>query len=471
MQPMRLRMTPPQMFAGISLLLIAVVLVVSGLTQSTFFRQAIIDREAAIVRDMVKATIHEEELEEELTPADLERYAEGTAHKHFEHTFRALSNLSGVVRVKLFNPDKTIVWSDEPRLIGTNLTGNKQDLARALGGEVRAVFDPPERADNPIEGLPRLSLVEFYVPFTLTNHGAASGAVSGVLALYRSPQELNDIIRRGLFLLWSVTGLTGAILFFALFRLFRSVYYNQRAAEMRFAKLTSEHDRMMQIEKLSAMGQMVSEIAHQLNNPLVGVINLTELAERELGNPQRVKELLGEVRRAGDHCHGFVQRMLLINRATHSEPQLADMNRLVRDTIAFFHQSLGGHPPVIFEESDQPVTMKVDPVLIRNALFNLIHNAAQADPIGPVVVSLALDERDGVPGCRLTVSDNGSGLTPEVTAKLFTPFFTTRPGGTGLGLSIAQHIAAQHGGNIHAENKPGGGARFIIWLPAIKANA
>ena len=115
--------------------------------------------------------------------------------------------------------------------------------------------------------------------------------------------------------------------------------------------------------------------------------------------------------------------------------------------------------------------MKVDPVLIRNALFNLIHNAAQADPIGPVVVSLALDERDGVPGCRLIVSDNGAGLTSDVTAKLFTPFFTTRPGGTGLGRSIAQNIAVQHGGSIHAENKPGGGARFIIWLPAKKANA
>ena len=459
------------MFAGISLLLIAVVLVVSDLTQSNYFSQAIVNRESMIVRDMVKAIVNEEEREEELTPADLERYTEVTAKKHFEHTFKALRALTGVVRIKLFNRDKTIVWSDEPRLIGTSLTGNKQDLARALEGEVRAVFDPPERGNNPIEGLPRLPLIEFYVPFTLKNSGAASGTVTGVLALYRSPQEVNDIIRNGLILLWSVTGLAGGILFFALFWLFRSVYYSQRAAEMQFAKLSNEHDRLMQVEKLSAMGQMVSEIAHQLNNPLVGVINLTELAERELGNPQRMKELLGEVRRAGDHCHGFVQRMLLINRATHSEPQLTDMNRLVRDTIAFFHQSLGGHPPVIFEESDQPVTMKVDPVLIRNALFNLIHNAAQADPIGPVVVSLALDERDGASGCRLTVSDNGSGLTPGVTAKLFTPFFTTRPGGTGLGLSIAQHIAVRHGGNIHAENKPGGGARFSIWLPANKANA
>jgi signal transduction histidine kinase len=64
------------------------------------------------------------------------------------------------------------------------------------------------------------------------------------------------------------------------------------------------------------------------------------------------------------------------------------------------------------------------------------------------------------------VSDRGSGIKPEVAAKLFTPFFTTRSGGTGLGLSVTQHIVAQHGGSIRAENNPGGGARFVIWLPA-----
>ncbi len=469
MRPLRLRMTPPQMFAGISLLLIAVVLVVSDVTQSTFFRQAIVKRESVIVRDMVKAIIHDEDLDNEITPADINSYTEATARKHFEHTFRVLKALTGVVRIKVFNPDRMIIWSDASNLIGSYLTGNPQDLDLALDGEVRAVFDPLGHG-IPIEELPQFPLIEFYVPFTLKNRDAASGKVSGVLAIYRSAQGINETIQYGLYLLWSITGLTGGILFFALYRLFRSVYYNQRAAEMQFAKLSDEHDRMMQVEKLSAMGQMVSEIAHQLNNPLVGVINLTELAERELGTPPRVKELLGEVRRAGLHCHGFVQRMLLVNKATRSEPQPTDMNRLVRDTITFFHQSLGGHPAVIFEESDQHASMTVDPVLIRNALFNLIHNAAQADPIGPVVVSLAPDEQDGVPGCRLTVSDNGAGLTSEAKSKLFTPFFTTRPGGTGLGLSIARHIAVQHGGSIHAENKPGGGAHFTIWLPERKAN-
>jgi len=462
-------MTPPQTFTTVSLLLIAAMVVATSLTQSFFYHDAIINSEAAIIHDMLEALTREQENEHMLSPWDLQHYADATAQEHLQHSFVSLTNMPGVALIKVFNTDRTIAWSDRPGLIGTKLTTHSEDLARALDGELRPVLN--SREYGVVEIFRGKTLIEFYVPFTLGNLASANGKASGVLAIYLSQESVSQAIRRGTLLQWLVTGLGGLLLYAALYRLFRSVYYKQREAESRFLKLSTEHERIMQIEKLSAMGQMVSEIAHQLNNPLVGVINLTELAERELGNPQRVKELLGEVRRAGDHCYGFVQRMLVINRATHSEPQLTDMNRLVRDTIAFFHQSLGGHPPVIFEESDQPVTMTVDPVLIRNTLFNLIHNAAQADPIGPVVVSLAPDERDGVPGCRLTVSDNGSGLSSEVTAKLFTPFFTTRPGGTGLGLSIAQHIAVQHGGNIHAENKPGGGARFIIWLPEKKANA
>jgi len=241
--------------------------------------------------------------------------------------------------------------------------------------------------------------------------------------------------------------------------------------ESQFAKLSADHERIIQIEKLSAMGQMMSEIAHQLNNPLVGVINLAQLAERETDNPQRVKELLGEVRKAGEHCRIFVQRMLRFNKVARSELRPTKLKSLIRETIAFFQQSASGHHAVTLEAPDHDVILEVDPVLMRHALFNLITNAYQANPKGPVLVSIALDEHEEVPGYRISVSDRGSGIKPELMGKLFTPFFTTKPDGTGLGLAVAQHIAVQHGGSIRAENKPGGGACFSIWLPATKVNA
>jgi signal transduction histidine kinase len=248
------------------------------------------------------------------------------------------------------------------------------------------------------------------------------------------------------------------------------VYYRQREVESQFAKLSADHERILQIEKLSAMGQMVSEIAHQLNNPLVGVINLAQLAEREVDNPQRVKELLGEVHKAGEHCRNFVQRMLRFTKVARSEPRPTEMKGLTMETIVFFQQSVGGPCAVTLEAPDHDVILEVDPVLMRHALFNLIHNAVQANPTGAVVVSISPDEREGISGWCLAVSDCGPGITREVADKLFTPFFSTKTDGTGLGLSVAQHIVNQHGGSLRAENKPNGGSRFIIWLPAYRGN-
>ncbi len=87
------------------------------------------------------------------------------------------------------------------------------------------------------------------------------------------------------------------------------------------------------------MGQMVTEIAHQLNNPLVGVVNLAELAEREIGNPSRVRELLGEVRSAGERCREYVQRVLRLSQLTRSERRPTDIDRLARDTVVFFSKA------------------------------------------------------------------------------------------------------------------------------------
>lgn len=451
---------PPRLFAAVSLLLIVATLVATSLTQSRFFRDAVIDREAVIVRDMVHALALRE-----LVAADLEHYADPAAQLRFARSFSVLKNLSGVVRIKVFNRNRVIIWSDEPRLVGKHITAHEEDLGGAMRGQTRAVINPADRPSHAEENLPAQELIEFYVPFSIVKPGTAGETVSGAFSLYRSAKELNFTIRRGLALLWVVTGLGGAILFAALYGLFVSVYRRQRKAESQFARLSTEHERIVQMEKLSAMGQMVGEIAHQINNPLVGVINLAQRAEAQTDQPERVKMLLGEIIKAGDHCRNFVQRMLRFTQLGRSEPQATRMGALLRDTMAFFAQSVGNAPEVNLRAPQKEVVLQVDPVLMRHALFNLIHNAAQADPTGPIDVSLAAEANEAAAGWAITVSDHGPGLTPEVMGHLFTPFFSTRAGGTGLGLSVAQQIVAQHGGRLRAENNPDGGARFVIWLP------
>jgi signal transduction histidine kinase len=455
--------TPPKMFAAMSLLMIVATVVGTGLVQAPFFRQAIIDREAAMVRDMVNALASEQGI----AAQDLTNYTDPEAMKRLDGSFNTLSKLPGTERIRVFNRDNRIAWSDgDPRRLGMKRTSNMERLSRAMDGEVQAVFNTIRSDIDGAQPVAEISeSIESYVPIFSQEADASAPPVIGVLALYRDPKDLNRTIRQGLYLLWAVTGVAGLVLFFALHKVFNLVYSRQQSAESKFSKLTLEHERIVQIEKMSAMGELVGEIAHQLNNPLVGVINLTQLAQRQVRDPQRVSELLAEVRKAGTECRDIVQRILRINQPSRSTLQPTDLSELVQDTIAFCHQSIDLKHSVAYPPPAQKYMLDVDSVLIRQALFNLIHNAILAAPDKQVHVGLEVVQRDAASGILLSVTDSGPGFSAEEAAKLFKPFFTTRASGTGLGLPVAQHIAMKHGGVVLAENLATGGARFGIWLP------
>jgi PAS domain S-box-containing protein len=239
--------------------------------------------------------------------------------------------------------------------------------------------------------------------------------------------------------------------------------------ERQFSKLSGEYHRVIQMEKLSAMGMMVGEIAHQINNPLVGVLNMAQLAEREADDPARTRELLGEITAAGEHCRTFLQRMLEFTSISRSDRKPTDMNTLIAGTISLFQQSAGNAHPLVTDLPDEAVTLKVDPVLIRHALFNLLSNAVQASrPGGTVIVCLTpeIAHDEGTAGWSLSVIDHGEGIPDDIVGKIFTPFFSTRSNGTGLGLPVVQHVAILHEGHVSAANMPEGGACFAIWLPS-----
>lgn len=245
-------------------------------------------------------------------------------------------------------------------------------------------------------------------------------------------------------------------------------YQRQHDLEHRLLRLDTEHHRILQLEKLSALGTMVGSIAHQLNNPLVGVVNMAQLAEREADDPVRIRELLGEIRRAGADCRAFVRRMLEFTKASRFESKPTPIASLIEDTVLMFRQTESRHLPVNLELPEQAPIVTLDPVLIRHALFNLLQNAAEATE-GNAAITIRLEARDdpdtGQPGWELAVIDQGRGIPPEVLDKVFVPFFTTRSDGTGLGLSVVQQIALLHNGHVTANALPEGGTRFALWIP------
>lgn len=246
-------------------------------------------------------------------------------------------------------------------------------------------------------------------------------------------------------------------------------YRRQHDLEHQLLRLDSEHRRILQLEKLSAVGTMVGGIAHQLNNPLVGVVNMAQLAEREADDPARTRELLREIRSAGEDCRAFVKRMLAFSKVSCFESKPTPMADLIEDTVLLFRQAESRHLPVEVKLPEVPAVLTVDPVLIRHALFNLLVNAAQAtsDGEGGIVIGLEREEdkERNLPGWTLSVADHGRGMAPEVMEKIFVPFFTTRSDGTGLGLPVVQHVALLHDGQVTVSSESGHGTRFAMWLP------
>jgi len=262
-----------------------------------------------------------------------------------------------------------------------------------------------------------------------------------------------------------------ALFYVALGRVERD-YARQHDLERQLLLIGHEHQRVVQLEKLSALGTMVGEIAHQLNNPLVGVVNLAQLAAREADDPVRTRELLTEIRRAGSDCHALITSMLRFAKVSSFESHASDMAEVIEETVLLFRQTDRRQNAVQLTLSAQPVVLTVDPILIRHALFNLLMNAAQASaPESPITISLeaAPHRETGATGWALKVADLGAGVAPEVLDKIFTPFFTTRKDGTGLGLTVVQHVALLHGGYVTLRSEPGYGTEFAVWLPETPA--
>jgi signal transduction histidine kinase len=298
----------------------------------------------------------------------------------------------------------------------------------------------------------------------------AAGHPIGKLAIVRDATALeatfNNYMAAVVLLSLAVAAGVLGVFYVALERVERD-YRRQHELEHRLLHLDTKHQRMLQVEKLSALGTMVGGIAHQLNNPLVGVVNMAQLAEREAEDPARTRELLAEIRHAGEDCRGFVRRMLEFSKISCFDSKPTAIAALIDETVLMFRQTEARHLPVDIQLPDEPPLLTIDPILIRHALFNLLQNAAQAtDGNAGITIRLEPLSRPGTVRRVVAVGgDRGAGIAPEVMDKIFVPFFTTRSDGTGLGLPVVQHVVLLHDGQVTAASEPGGGTRLRCGSP------
>jgi signal transduction histidine kinase len=231
--------------------------------------------------------------------------------------------------------------------------------------------------------------------------------------------------------------------------------------ETRSQRLKSQ---AVQVEKMSAIGQLAGHIAHELNNPLTGIRSLTQVLLTETQSRPQIHGDLNEVELAAARCQGIINNLLDFSKGgLEQKVQVMDLNEIARKTLPFLKSATGKFRSDI-QLSEERLPVKVEPQLMQQVIFNLVNNACQAmKDKGEIVVHTHRDRE----WAFLEVKDTGPGIASEIREKIFEPFFTTkREGeGTGLGLSLSRDFVRQFGGDLICESNQGEGSTFRVQLP------
>ena len=227
-------------------------------------------------------------------------------------------------------------------------------------------------------------------------------------------------------------------------------------------------EQLIQSEKMSAIGQLIAGVAHDLNNPLASVVGFSDFLAEVGDIPPQFVEPLQVIRQEAERAATIVKNLLSFARSQEGERKLQPIGPIIESTLALLRNQLMANKVEATLEVDHGLPdVEVNGNQIKQVFVNLINNANQAiasdAPSGRIWVT-AKRLREGV---AVSITDSGPGMTEELAGHVFEPFFTTKGEGegTGLGLSICQGIVKEHGGRITLDTKPGGGATFTVELP------
>lgn len=240
--------------------------------------------------------------------------------------------------------------------------------------------------------------------------------------------------------------------------------YSAALVQEQMRAINAAQARVAQSEKLAVLGQLAATVAHEVRNPLAVIRSAAQdIAERlpptDVDGQRSSSFITAEI----DRLTNVVSSLLALARPLKIERRPVAVATLFERALLLARGAAhANHVPVRHRSPTGLPAVNVDADLVCQVLLDLLANAAEATSDGGEVTMEAGAVADGV---EITVADSGPGVPPELRARVFEPFFTTRPGGTGLGLAVARQIVEAHGGHIAVGDRPGGGARFTVRLP------
>jgi len=236
-------------------------------------------------------------------------------------------------------------------------------------------------------------------------------------------------------------------------------------------QLVEQRDRLVQSERVAAWRELARRLAHELKNPLFPLqITVENLVRARQLDPSEFDEVFAESTEMLiaelNNLKTIIGRFSDFSKMPKPQLQEMDLREALRRLLTLYAPSLAEKNIELHEEIENvPLRSMADSEMLHRALSNLVLNAMDAMPEGGTLTVTALEREEWI---EIRIADSGVGLTPEECERLFTPYYTTKQHGTGLGLAVVQSVIADHQGTIAVRGAKGGGAEFVIELPAAR---
>lgn len=243
----------------------------------------------------------------------------------------------------------------------------------------------------------------------------------------------------------------------------------EELVEQRTSELKESQEKLLQSEKMAALGQMISGVTHELNNPLMAISTTVELMQQYIED-ETAREDLEVLRSETERAIAIVQNLLSFARKRKPQRERISINEAIQSVVKLRGYETSLENIEILENLDENIPLvTADFQQLQQVFLNLVTNAEQAmkDAHGRGTLKISTRTLNGK--VQAIFSDDGPGIPDNAKTKIFEPFFTTKDvgKGTGLGLSICYGIIQEHGGTIYAESKDGGGTTFTVELPIL----
>lgn len=431
-------------FGIVSLASIATLTFVGASVFSRLLTDRMLRQEGVLTMEFVQSTFLVEK------PAFLYGGAPSPNDAAAEGILVHLSNLPDVLRANLYLPDRRLYWSSDASLIGRRFPDNPE-LDQALAGSLVVNQENDDESDhvkrehvNLLHGSTNANtsyFVEIYVPIWDQGHKRVLGAAE----LYKRPQALFEAIQFGRKILWA-----GALAGAAFLYLMLSWLIGRADSLIR-----DQQTRLVESERLAAVGELGSAVAHGIRNPLAAIRSSAELALE--GDTGLARDAARDIMAEADRLEVWIDELLSYSRPVGGTAETVDLAAVLARALDGFEREMERRS--IERAAHIPNTLPAvvgDSMLYGQVFNSLLANAAEAiQRQGTIALSASLSE-DGR-RVRVNLRDNGPGMSREQLAQAFRPFLTSKSKGLGVGLPLAKRIVERFGGKITIDSEPGRG--------------